>query len=73
MPGQQGLVEHHEILTSIDRLFEKLNGLLLARKAAARLVVKPAQLLQDLGVVLVALEHALVGHFRRFVLWLVRP
>lgn len=49
------------MLTRSNRFLEELDGLLLAREAVALLVVQPAQLLQNLGVVRVSVEHTLVG------------
>lgn len=48
-------------LTCGNRLLEELDGLLLACKAVILLVVQPAQLLQDLCVVRISIEYALVG------------
>lgn len=49
------------VLTGGNGLLEKLDSLFLARKAVALLVVQPAQLLQDLGMVGVPVQHTLVG------------
>lgn len=49
--------------TRADGLLQVLNRLLLAGKARALLVMQPAELLQDLGVVRVAIEHTSVSKF----------
>lgn len=49
------------ILTGIDRLFQELDGLLLALEGVARLEIEPAKLLENLGVTRIPLEHALVS------------
>lgn len=48
------------MLTRSNRFLEELDGLLLARKAITLLVVQPPQLLQDLCVVRVSVQYALV-------------
>ena len=55
-------------LTRVDRFLEVLDRLLLAIEAGALLVMEPAQLLQDFGVVGIALEHARICGFGRVVL-----
>lgn len=54
--------------TRSNRFFKILNSLLLTAEACALLVVEPAQLLKNLGVVRVALKHARVGRFGGVVL-----
>lgn len=49
------------MLTSIDRLLQKLDGLLLALEGAALLVVEPSKLLENLGVVRIAIKNPLVS------------
>lgn len=46
--------------TSVDRLLQVVNGTLL-RGGGALVVVQPAKLLENLGVLGVALENTLVG------------
>lgn len=49
--------------TCSNRLLQKLDRLLLAGKTIALLVVQPAQLLQNLGVVRVSVQYTLVCIF----------
>lgn len=56
------------MLTSIDRLFQKLNGLLLALEGIALLVVEPSKLLEDFGVVWIPFKDTLVSGLSRFKL-----
>lgn len=49
--------------TCSDRLLQKLNRLLLAGKTITLLVMQPAQLLQNLGVVRVSVQYTLVCVF----------
>lgn len=56
------------VLTSIDRFLQKLNGLLLARGIRALLVVEPPKLLENLGMVGIALEHAVVSRLSGIIL-----
>jgi len=58
-------------LTSVNRLLQELNSLLLASIAVALLVVEPSQLLQDLGVVGVPIEHTPVGGLGRLKVFLL--
>lgn len=53
--------EHDGRLTGCNRLLEELNGLLLAREAAALLMMQPSQLLQDLGMIRISVQHTLIG------------
>ena len=55
-------------LTRGNRFLQVLNGLLLTAKARALLVVKPSQLLKNLGVIGIAFENARVGRLGRVVL-----
>lgn len=55
-----------------DRLLEIFDRLFLAREAGALLVEKPAKLLQDLGMVGVAVENPSVGCLCRVELCIVR-
>lgn len=48
-------------LTRGNRLLQVLDGLFLTAEARALLVVKPAKLLKNLGMVWVAFKHARVG------------
>lgn len=50
-----------EVLTCCNRFLEELNGLLLARKAVTLLVVQPTKLLQDLCVVRISVQYALIS------------
>lgn len=54
-----------KLLTSTDGLLQVLNGFLLARVAVALLVVEPSKLLEDLGVVRVAIQNAPVRGLSR--------
>lgn len=47
--------------TGCNRLLQVFNGLFLAVEAGALLMVKPSQLLKDLGMVGVTLNHARVS------------
>lgn len=49
--------------TCSNRLLQKLNRFLLAGKTIALLVVQPAQLLQNLGMVGVSVQYTLVCVF----------
>lgn len=60
------MTEH--VLTSIDRLLQELNGLLLARDIRALLVVEPPKLLENLGMVRIALQHTLVSRSSGIIL-----
>lgn len=60
-----------KILTSANRLLQVLDGLLLACVAATLLVVEPAKLLKDLGVVGVPIEDSPVGRLSRLELYLL--
>jgi hypothetical protein len=53
------------VLTSIDRLLQELDGLLLALESVALLVVQPSQLLENLGMVGVSIKNALVSGLSR--------
>ena len=55
--------EYERENTRANRLLQVLNRLLLAGEARALLVMQPAELLQDLGVVRVAVEHTSVSKF----------
>jgi hypothetical protein len=57
-------------LVRVDRLFEIFYCLLLAAEAGALLVVQPSELLQNLGVVGIAVEDAHVSAFGRVILTL---
>jgi hypothetical protein len=56
-------------LTGSNGFLQVLDGLLLAAEASALLVVKPTQLLKDLGVIGIAFENARVCRLGRVVLW----
>jgi hypothetical protein len=56
--------EVREQLTSSDGLLEVLNGALLAVRVLTLSVMKPAKLLQNLGMVRVTLKHPVVGDLR---------
>jgi hypothetical protein len=56
------------MLTSVDRLLQELDGLLLALEGLALLVVEPAKLLENLGVIGIPFEHTLVGRLSRLKL-----
>lgn len=60
-----------EMLTRCDRLLEVFNGLLLTIEASALLVVQPAELLKDLCVIRIAIEHAHVRAFGGVVIFLL--
>lgn len=47
-----------------DGLLQEFNGFLLALVVVALLVVEPSQLLQDLGMVGIAIENASVSSLR---------
>ncbi len=49
------------VLTRSDGFLEVLDGPVLAREAAALVMMQPSKLLEDLGVVRVPLEDSLVG------------
>lgn len=55
-------------LTSIDRLLQELDSLLLTLEAWTLLVVEPAKLLKNLGMVGIPLEHALIRGLSRIIL-----
>lgn len=54
-------------LTRLDRLLQVLNGRVLAVTVGI-LVVQPADLLEDLGMIRVSVEHTSVRQFRVVVL-----
>lgn len=54
--------------TCADRLLKILDGLFLAAVAAALLVVEPSELLKNLGVVWLPLQHTFVRRSRRIKL-----
>jgi hypothetical protein len=56
-------------LTRGNRFLQVLDGLLLTAEARALLMVKPSQLLKNLGVVGIAFENARVGGLGRVVLY----
>jgi hypothetical protein len=56
------------IVISIDRLLQKLDGLLLALEGVTLLVVEPSKLLKNFGVVWISLKDALVGGLGRLEL-----
>jgi hypothetical protein len=55
-------------LTRSNGFLQVLDSLLLAAEARALLVVKPAQLLKDLGVIGITFENAGVSRLGRVVL-----
>lgn len=57
------------VLIGRDRLLQELDGALLALEATALLVVKPAKLLQNLGVTRITFQDALVSGLCAVVLF----
>lgn len=55
-------------LTRCNGFLQVLNGTFLAFEAAALLMVEPTKLLENLGMVGVAVKHTPVGIFGRFIL-----
>lgn len=57
------------VLTRCNRLLEVLDGLFLTLIAAVLLVVKPAQLLENFGVIGIMIEDSLVCGLRTVELY----
>jgi hypothetical protein len=68
LPDVVHALEKILLLTGRDRLLEIFDGTLLALEATALLVVKPAKLLQDFGMIGVSVQNSTISKFGIVVL-----